>query len=160
MYRLIVSLMAALLISSAAHAVKTYRWVDEHGVTHFSTRQPPRPNDDKTRLKGGSLNQPRPSLESQDLTKVERADLQDSSWENCYSSLCQTVRQIDPDCRTSYCSRAKTFSNDCKSAGCLTKKVAFEQEMRDRLAAQEQLRQGGAINADTTPVAPTSQSQD
>ena len=106
------------------------------------------------------MNQPRPSIESQELTKVERTDLEDSNWGDCYSALCQTVRQIDPDCRTSYCSRAKTFSNDCKSAGCLTKKVAFEQEMRERLAAQEQLRQGGAINADTTPVAPTSQSQD
>ena len=160
MYRLIVTLMAAALIASAAHAAKMYRWVDERGVTHFSTHQPPRPNADQTRLKGGSLNQPRPSIESQELTKIERADLEDSTWGDCYSSLCQTVRQIDPDCRTSYCSRAKTYSNDCTSAGCLTKKVAFEQEMRERLAAQEELRQRGAIKADATPVAPASQSQD
>jgi Domain of unknown function (DUF4124) len=160
MYRLIVTLAAALIFSTAAHATKMYRWVDEKGVTHFSTHQPPRPNADKTRLKGGSLNQPRPSIESQEITKIEREDLADSGWQDCNSNLCQTVRQIDPDCRTSFCSRAKTYSNDCTSAGCLTKKLAFEQEMQDRLAAQNELRQREAINADATPVAPGSQSQD
>lgn len=160
MYRLIVFLLAAVISSTAAHAAKMYRWVDENGVTHFSTHQPPRPNADKTKLKGGSLNQPRPSTASRELAKIERQDLDDLGWQECVSSLCRTVQQIDPDCQTSFCSRAKTYSNDCTSSGCLTKKLAFEKEMQDRLAAQNELRQREAINANATPVAPASQSQD
>ena len=160
MYRLIVFLMAALISCAAAHAAKMYRWVDENGVTHFSTRQPPRPNADNTTLKGGALNQPRPGTGSQDVAKIERQDLDNSGWQECASSLCRTVQQIDPDCQTSFCSRAKSYSNDCTSAGCLTKKIAFEKEMQDRLAAQNKLRQREAINANATPVAPASEGQD
>ena len=135
-------------------------WVDKNGVTHFSARPPPRENADKTRLQGGTLNQPRSSIESGNLAKIKRKDLANSTWQGCKSSLCQLVQQIDPDCQTSFCSRAKHFSDECTSATCLTKKVAFDKEMRDRVAAQNELRQRQAINANATPTAPATQSRD
>lgn len=160
MYRPIVILLAAVLTTSAAHAVKMYKWVDENGVTHFSTRQPPRQNADKTKLQGGKLDQPQPSTESQGLAKIKRKDLQSSAWQKCNSSLCQLVQEFDPGCKTSYCSRAKHFSNACTSAACQTKRLAFERDVQDRLAARKQLREQQAINANTTPTAPTAQNQD
>ena len=160
MYRSIVFLLTAMLTTTAAEAAKTYRWVDENGVTHYSSRQPPRENADKTRLQGGTSTQPRSSTESQNLAKIKRKDLATSTWQGCKSSLCQLVQQIDPDCQTSFCSRAKRYSNECTSAACQTKKVAFEKDMRDRLATQNELRQRQAINANATPTAPATQSQD
>ncbi len=160
MYRSIVFLLTAVLTTSAAEAAKIYKWVDKNGVTHFSTRQPPRENADKTRLQGGTLTQPRSSSESQNLAKIKRKHLANSTWQGCKSSLCQLVQQIDPKCQTSFCSRAKHYSNKCTSAACQTKKVAFEKDMRDRLATQNELRQRQAINADATPTAPATQSQD
>jgi len=160
MYRLIALPLAVLLIVSTAHATKTYQWVDENGVTHFSTHQPPGKHSDQTRLKGGSVMQPRPSTGSRERAKYEPKDLQNSGWQGCASSLCELVGQIDPDCQTSFCSRAKRYSGDCTSATCLTKKVSFETEMRDRLAAQNELRQHQAINANAVPTPPISRSQD
>jgi hypothetical protein len=160
MNRLIAFLLAAVVASTAAHAAKTYKWVDENGVTHFSTRQPPRQNADKTKLQGGNVTQPRASAESQELAKIKRQKLTGSGWRECNSSLCQLAAQIDPECRTSYCSRAKQYSDGCTSFGCQTKKLAFEKELQDRLAAQNELKQRQAINANATPVAPSSQNQD
>jgi hypothetical protein len=159
MYRLLVFLFTAVVIATAADAAQMYRWVDENGVTHFSSHQPPRQNADKTELKGGSLNQQRTNTQSQQLANIERRDLETSTWQGCDSSLCQVVQQIDPDCLTSFCSRAKTYSNECTSAGCLTKKLAFESEMQDRLSAQEELQRQQAINANATPIPPASQNQ-
>lgn len=160
MYRLIACLLAAVVVSTAAQAAKTYKWVDENGVTHFSTRQPPRQNADKTKLQGGNVTQPRASIESQELTKIKRQELRGSGWQECNSSLCQLAAQIDPECRTSYCSRAKQYSDGCTSLGCQTKKLAFEREVQGRLAAQNELKQRQGINANATPVAPASQNQD
>lgn len=160
MYRLIFLPLTALLILSTAHATKTYQWVDEKGVTHFSTHQPPGKHSDQTRLKGGSLAQPRPGSGSRETAKINAIDLQNRGWQGCASSLCELVGQIDPDCHTSFCSRAKRYSDNCTSAACLTKKVAFEKEMRDRLATQNELRQHQAINANAVPTAPVTQSQD
>lgn len=160
MCRLIAILLAAVVVNTTALAAKTYKWVDENGVTHFSTRQPPRQNADKTKLRGGNVTQPPASIESQELSKIKRQNLRGAGWRECDSSLCQLVAQIDPECRTSYCSRAKQYSDDCTSFGCQTKKLAFEREMQERLAAQNELKQRQAINANTTPVAPASQNQD
>ena len=160
MSRLIILVLTALIATTVAEAAKMYRWVDENGVTHFSTRQPPRPNADTTQLQGGSLKSLGEAAESEQPAKIQRQQLDTSTWQGCDSSLCQLVRQIDPDCRTSFCSRAKSYSEDCTSAGCLTKKLAFEKEMQDRLAAKNELRQGQAINANATPAPPGAQSQD
>jgi Domain of unknown function (DUF4124) len=160
MYRSIVFLLAAVLTTTAAEAAKIYKWVDENGVTQFSTSPPPRENADKTTLQGGILTQPRSSTESQNLANIKRKDLTNSGWQGCESSLCQLVQQIDPDCQTSFCSRAKRYSSECTSAACQTKKLTFEKDMRDRLAAQNELRQRQAINANATPTAPTPQNQD
>jgi hypothetical protein len=160
MCRSIVFLLMAVLTTTAAEAAKMYKWVDENGVTHFSTRQPPRENADKTRLQGGTVAQPRSSTESQELAKIKRKELGKSGWQGCKSSLCELVQRIDPDCQTSFCSRAKHYSNECTSATCQTKKVAFEIEMRDRLEARNDLQQQQAINANATPAAPASQNQD
>ena len=137
-----------------------YKWVDEKGVTHFSTRPPPNQRTDQSKLKGGSVMQPRPGTESGDLAKIKAVDLQNSGWKGCASSLCRLVQQIDPDCRTSYCSRAKHFSDKCTSAACQTKKIAFEKEMQERVAAENERRHQQAINANTTPTPPTTQNQD
>lgn len=160
MQRFTVFILATFLAVSAAEAAKMYKWVDEKGVTHFSTRQPPRENADKTKLQGGDLAQPRISTEPDELANIKRKDLVNSGWQGCASSLCQLVQQIDPDCQTSFCSRAKKYGNECTSASCQTKRLAFEKDMRDRLAAQNELRQGQAINANTTPTVPVTHSQD
>ncbi len=156
MYRSIVFLLAAALFATAVQAAKMYKWVDDNGVTHFSTRQPPRENTDKTQLQGGNVIM----QESENNPSVTRTDLMNPGWEGCRSSLCQLVKQIDSDCQTSFCSRAKHYSNDCASAGCLTKKLAFEKDMQDRVAIQNQQRQQQAVNANATPTAPATQSQD
>ena len=160
MYRSIVILLAAVLTAGVAEAAKTYKWVDENGVTHFSTRPPPRENADETKLQGGTLTQPRASTQSRELATIKRKDLANSGWQGCDSNLCQLVQQIDPDCQTSFCSRAKRYSGECTSAACLTKKLTFEKDMRDRLAAQNELRQRQAINANATPTDPAAKSQD
>ena len=160
MYRPIAFLLAALLTTGAAEAAKTYKWVDENGVTHFSTSPLPRENADKTTLQGGTLTQPRANAESRELANIKRKDLANSGWQGCDSSLCQLVQQIDPDCETSFCSRAKRYSTECTSTACLTKKLTFEKDMRDRLATQNELLRRQAINANATPTAPTSQNQD
>lgn len=160
MRRFTVFILAALLAVSAAEAAKTYKWVDENGVTHFSSRQPPRENADKTRLQGGTTTQPRPGNESGDLAHIERKNFANPGWQGCASSLCQLVQQIDRDCQTSFCSRAKLYSNECSSATCQTKEITFKKDMQDRLAAQNALRQRQAINANTTPRLPTTQNQD
>ena len=160
MYRTLVFVLAAMLFTTAAQAAKMYKWVDDNGVTHYSTRQPPRENSDKTQLQGGSVTQPRSGTQSQSMPRIERTDLTNAGWQGCQSSLCQLVQRIDSDCQTSFCSRAKLYSNDCTSAGCLTKKLAFEKDMQNRLAAQNELRQQQAINANATPTAPVAQNQD
>ena len=156
MYRSIVIVLAAMLFATAVHAAKTYKWVDEKGVTHFSTRQPPRENADKTQLQGGNVIK----QESESTSEVKRKDLLNPGWEGCQSSLCQLVKKIDSDCQTSFCSRAKQYTDNCTSAGCLTKKLTFEKDMRDRVAVQDQQRQQQSINANATPTAPATQSQD
>ena len=160
MYRSIVFLLAAVLTTTAAEAAKMYKWVDENGVTHFSTSPPTRENADEITLQGGTLTQPRANTESRELAKIKRKDLANSGWQGCDSSLCQLVQQIDPDCETSFCSRAKRYSTECTSAACQTKKLTFEKDMRDRLAAQNELRQRPAINANATPTEPAAESQD
>jgi len=160
MQRFTVLILATFLAVSAAEAAKMYRWVDENGITHFSTRQPPRENADKTKLQGGDLAQPRSSTELGELADIKRKDLANFGWRGCASSLCQLVQQIDPDCQTSFCSRARHYSNECTSAACQTKKLVFEVDMRDRLATQNELRQRQAINASTTPTMPAAKSQD
>ena len=152
-------LLALALCAPAAQAAKTYKWVDENGVTHFSTRQPPRENSDTTRLQGGNLNQ-LPAGSEAASPGLQREDLNASTWEDCGSSLCRLVRRLDPQCRTSYCSRAKHFSADCTSLGCQTKRLAFEREVQDKLDAQAELRRQQAINANTVPTAPVTQGQD
>ncbi len=160
MRRFTVFILAALLAVSAAEAAKMYKWVDENGVTHFSSRQPPRENADKTQLQGGTTTQPRTSTGSGSLANIKRKDLANPGWQGCASSLCQLVQQIDPDCQTSFCSRAKHYSGECTSAVCQTKKLTFEKDMQDRLAAQNALRQQQAVNANATPTAPATQNQD
>ena len=160
MQRFTVFIVAIFLAVSAAEAAKMYKWVDENGVIHFSSRQPPRENTDKTRLQGGTTTEPRPSNESGELANIKRKEFANPGWQGCASSLCQLVQQIDPDCQTSFCSRAKLYSNACTSATCQTKKITFKIDMQDRLAAQNALRQRQAINANATPTAPATQSQD
>lgn len=160
MYRLTALLLATVFAVSAAQAAKMYKWVDDKGVTHFSTRPPPNQQTDQTRLKGGSVMQPRPGPESEGLAKIKAVDLQNSGWDGCASSLCQLVQQLDRDCTTSYCSRAKHYSDKCTSAACQTKKIAFEKDVQNRIAAENERRQRQAINANTTPTPPASQSQD
>lgn len=161
MYRSLVVLLAAALFAGAADAAKMYQWVDENGVTHFSTRQPPRENSDKTRLQGGSVDQtPSSGVDSQGVAKIQRKDLTGSGWRGCRSDLCRLTQQLDPACETSYCSRARHYSENCTSFGCQTKKLAFEQEVQDRLEAKETLRREQAINANAVPTPPGSQSQD
>lgn len=92
-------------------------------------------------------------------TKITRKDLMNSGWEGCESSLCQLVKQLDSDCQTSFCSRAKRYSNECASAGCLTKKLAFEKDMQNRVALHNKHLKKQAINANATPTAPKAQSQ-
>lgn len=153
-------LLCVTMMSGVAHAAKMYKWVDDNGVTHFSKRQPPRVNADKTKLQGGNLNKPRIRTDSEGLAKVKRKALIDTGWRDCNSNLCQLVRQIDPDCLTSFCSRAKQYTNHCASAGCQVKKLAFETDMRNRVAQRnKQLRQQ-AINANSMTDAPVSQNQD
>jgi hypothetical protein len=159
MYRLTALLLMTFLAVSAAQAGKTYTWVDEKGVTHFSTRPPPSEHTDSTRLKGGSVNKPPPDSETGELAKIKKVDLQNSGWKGCASSLCKLVQQFDPGCKTSYCSRAKRYSEKCRTAGCLTKKIAFEKEVQDRIAAKNELRQQQAINANTTPTPPPPRNQ-
>jgi hypothetical protein len=162
MQRFTVFILATFLAVSAAEAGKMYKWVDEKGVTHFSSRQPPRENTDKTRLQGGKATPPRISTEPEDLANIKRKDFANPGWQGCASSLCRLVQQIDPKCQTSFCSRAKLYSNGCTSAACQTKKLTFKKEMQDRLAAQNAPRQQQAINANATPTptAPASQSRD
>lgn len=160
MYRLLTLTLAAVLTLCTVQAGQMYRWIDDDGVTHFSSRPPPGEHSDQTTLKGGTLNQPAPGSESGGLAKIKRVDLQSSSWQGCASPLCELVKQIDPPCQTSYCSRAKHYSNNCTSAACQSKRISFEKDMRDRLAAENELRQRQAINANATPTAPATQSQD
>lgn len=160
MCRLTILLLAAMLTTTAAQAAKMYKWVDDKGVTHFSTRQPPRMNADKTKLQGGAVDQPRANSESQELARIKRKDLDNPGWQGCQSSLCQLVQRIDAGCQTSFCSRAKQYSKGCTSATCLTKKLAFEKDMQTRVKIQNDLRQQQAINASATPAAPPSQNQD
>ena len=156
MYRSIVFLLAAVLTTTAAEAATTYKWVDKNGVTHFSTSPPPRENANKTTLQGGTLTQPRANTESRELAKIKRKDLANPGWQGCDSSLCQLVQQIDPGCETSFCSRAKRYGTECTSAACQTKKLTFDREMRDRLAAQNELRRRQAIDANARPTAAAS----
>lgn len=160
MYRSLVVLLAAALFAGAAHAAKMYRWVDENGVTHYSTRQPPRENSDKTRLQGGTVDQAPSEAEFQSVPKIQRKDLTGSGWRGCRSDLCRLTQRLDPQCETSYCSRARHYSESCTSFTCQTKKLAFEQEVQDRLEAKEALRRQQAINANAVPKAPGSQNQD
>lgn len=160
MQRFTVFILATFLAVSAAEAGKMYKWVDEKGVTHFSSRQPPRENTDKTRLQGGTATLPRISAEPEDLANIKRKNFANPGWQGCASRLCQLVQQIDPKCQTSFCSRAKIYSNGCSSAACQTKKLTFKKDMQDRLEKQNALRQRQAVNANATPTAPTTQSQD
>ena len=156
MYRSVVFVLAAMLFATAVQAAKMYKWVDENGVTHFSTRQPPRQNTDKSQLQGGAVmkQESESTTGSESTTAIKRKDLMNSGWEGCQSSLCQLVKQIDSDCQTSFCSRAKHYSDECTSAGCLTKKLAFESDVQGRVAAQNGLRQQQAIDASAAPTAP------
>jgi len=162
MYRSVVFVLAAMLFATAVQAAKMYKWVDENGVTHFSTRQPPRQNTDKSQLQGGAVmkQESESTTGSESTTAIKRKDLMNSGWEGCQSSLCQLVKQIDSDCQTSFCSRAKHYSNECSSAACLTKKLAFEKDMENRVALHNQHLKNQAINANATPTAPKTESQD
>ena len=162
MYRSVVFVLAAMLFATAVQAAKMYKWVDENGVTHFSTRQPPRQNTDKSQLQGGAVmkQESESTTGSESTTAIKRKDLMNSGWEGCQSSLCQLVKQIDSDCQTSFCSRAKHYSNECSSAACLTKKLAFEKDMQNRVALHNQHLKKQAINANATPTAPKTESQD
>ena len=160
MLRLIAVSLAAALALSAAHAAKMYKWVDDAGVTHFSTRPPPSADTDQTRLKGGSVLRKRSNSESDGLADIDRINLGGSDWDGCESGLCRLVQQIDPGCETSYCSRAKSFSSNCTSASCQTKMLVFESDVRERIAEKDALRRQQAINANETPTPPASQSQD
>jgi hypothetical protein len=160
MHRLIAVLLATTMMAGIAEAAKMYKWVDDSGVTHFSTRQPPRVNADTTKLQGGSLTQPRPGTNTGDLAVIKRKELANTGWQGCNSNLCQLVKQIDSDCQTSFCSRAKHYTNSCTSAGCQAKKLTFEKDMQNRVAERNRLQQQRAINANATPVAPATQSQD
>ena len=162
MYRSVVLVLAAMLFATAVQAAKMYKWVDENGVTHFSTRQPPRQNTDKSQLQGGAVmkQESESTTGSESTTAIKRKDLMNSGWEGCQSSLCQLVKQIDSDCQTSFCSRAKHYSNECSSAACLTKKLAFEKDMENRVALHNQHLKNQAINANATPTAPKTESQD
>lgn len=160
MYRSIALLLAAMLFATAVQAAKMYKWVDDKGVTHFSTRQPPRQNTDKTQLQGGTALRQGSESTTESTAKITRKDLLNTGWQGCQSSLCQLVKQIDSGCQTSFCSRAKHYSGNCTSAGCLTKKLAFEKDMQNRAALYNQHLKKQAINANATPTAPTAQSQD
>ena len=151
MYRTLGFVFAAMLFATPAQGAKMYKWIDDRGVTHFSTRQPPRVNSDKTRLQGGTVSEPKSASE---LARIKRQDLTNPGWQGCQSDLCQLVQQIDSNCQTSFCSRAKRYSNGCTSATCLTKKLAFESDMRGRVAARKDLRQQQAVNASAVPTAP------
>ena len=155
MYRSMVILLTAALFATAAEAAKMYKWVDENGVTHFSTRQPPRENSDKTQLQGGNLNQPPAKTESHSVAKIKRKDLSGPKWQGCNSQLCQLVQEFDPGCETSYCSRAQSYSKGCTSATCQAKKLALEKDVQNRLETREMLRQQQAINANAVPATPT-----
>jgi hypothetical protein len=154
MYRTLVFAFAAMLFATAVQAAKTYMWKDDRGITHFSTRQPPRSNSDKTRLQGGAVAEPGSESDSQPLARIKRKDLINPGWQGCKSSLCRLVQQIDSNCQTSLCSRAKRYSNGCTSAACLTKKLAFESDVQGRVATQNGLRQQQAIDASAAPTAP------
>lgn len=156
---LAIAVLVAAVPGTAVDAAKMYKWVDENGVTHFSTRKPPGQKTDKTKLQGGNLNAPRESTESKDLARIKRKDLTGTGWKDCDSSLCQLTQQLDPGCETSYCSRARHYSENCSSAACVTKRLAFKREVEDKLALKEQLREQQAINANTTPTPPAT-SQD
>jgi len=97
MYRSVVFVLAAMLFATAVQAAKMYKWVDENGVTHFSTRQPPRQNTDKSQLQGGAVmkQESESTTGSESTTAIKRKDLMNSGWEGCQSSLCQLVKQID-----------------------------------------------------------------
>ncbi len=159
MYRSVLLVLAAMLFTTAVQAAKMYEWVDDNGVTHFSTRQPPRQNTDKSQLQGGTVIKQNFESTSESTTEITRTDLMNAGWEGCESSLCQLVKQIDSDCQTSFCSRAKRYSNECTSAGCLTKKLAFEKDMQNRVAIHNQHLKNQAINANATPTAPKAQGQ-
>jgi hypothetical protein len=97
---------------------------------------------------------------SEGTAAITRKDLMNSGWQGCESSLCQLVKQIDSDCQTSFCSRVKHYSNECSSAACLTKKLAFEKDMENRVALHNQHLKNQAINANATPPALKTESQD
>lgn len=160
MLRLIAALLVAAFALSAAQAAKMYKWVDNRGVTHYSTRPPPTANTDQTKLKGGSVLRKRRSSESEELADIDRINLGGADWDGCDSSLCQLVQQIDPGCDTSYCSRAKSFSSNCTTASCQTKMFVLETDVRKRIAERDALRREQAINANETPTPPVTQSQD
>lgn len=155
MIRSILVVLVTVLLASVANAATMYRWVDENGVTHFSKRQPPRENDDRTRLRGGNLDQAPAGAESQGVAKIRRKDLTGSGWQGCRTDLCRLVQQLDPDCTTSYCSRAKTYSEGCATFGCQTKRLAFESEVQDLVDAKKELRRQQAIDASAVPTPPS-----
>jgi len=159
MLRLVVVSLAAILTLSTAQAAKMYKWVDERGVTHFSTRPPPAEDADQTTLKGGSVLR-KPKTDSDGLAKIDRVNLGGADWDGCDSRLCRLVRQLDPSCETSYCGRAKSLSSNCTSASCQTKKLVLETDVRNRIAEKDALRQQQAINANQAPTPPAPQSQD
>ena len=162
MLRLVIVSLAALIALAAAQATlagQMYKWVDERGVTHYSTSPPPTATEDDTKLKGGSVLR-KPRTDSDDLARLNRVNLGGADWDGCDSSLCRLVQQLDPGCSTSYCSRAKSFSDSCTSAACQTKMLVFESDVRNRIAEKDALRERQAINANETPTPPVSASQD
>lgn len=140
----------ALLVSPAVHAAKMYRWVDENGVTHYSTRKPPPENADQDRLKGGTLS-PRDTPSPSELADIEKRDLYNRGWEGCLSELCSIVRQLDPQCASSYCSQAKRFSKNCTSVSCRASKLGFQREMEERLAVKRRQEQGSGTFRSAAP---------
>ena len=159
MLRLIVVSLAALIALSSAQAAKMYRWVDERGITHYSTSPPSTPAEDDTKLQGGSVLR-KPRTDSDNLATIDRVNLRGADWDGCQSSLCRLVQELDPGCDTSYCSRAKSFSESCTSAACQTKMLVFESDVRNRIAEKEALEARQAIDASQTPIPPPGTSQD
>jgi len=132
------AILLGALLASVVHAGELYKWVDEHGVTHFSQRPPPNPNRHgaNERLRGPKSLSTSRDPAAAPTTRYEGEVRAYDGWANCNSELCQQVRRYDPDCATTYCSRAKRYSGDCTSVACQAKKLDFEQDLEEWLARQ------------------------
>lgn len=133
--------LGMLLAMSAVEAAQMYRWVDERGVTHFSSKRPEQGASSEPELEGGRVGDITDSPSGGD-GRFFGGDtrLLQGGWQGCASELCALVKRLDPKCRTSMCSDAKRYSGECRSTACQTNRLVFEREMRERVAAEEALR--------------------